>query len=65
MIPRFRVGQNVYFSGGPYRTAANGLYEVIRQLPAAEGEYQYRIKSAREQHERMVKESELKSAMAA
>ena len=65
MIPRFRVGQNVYFSGDPHRTAANGLYEVIRQLPATEGEYQYRIKSAREQHERMVKESELKSAMAA
>jgi hypothetical protein len=47
--------------GFPYRNAAEGSYEVVRQLPYAEaaGEYQYRIKSSNEQHDRVVKESEL------
>lgn len=63
MAHRFRLGQRVRFSRGyPYRNAAVGSYEVIRQLPRAEGEYQYRIKSAQEQHERVVKESELEAA---
>jgi hypothetical protein len=35
---------------------------VIRQLPYGEGDYQYRIKSEREQHERVVKESELEAS---
>ena len=60
MLHKFRPGQMVRFSRGfPYQDAADGYYEVIRQLPYGEGDYQYRIKSAREQHERVVKESEL------
>jgi hypothetical protein len=63
MVHRFQAGQSVWFSGGyPYRNAADGLYEVIQQLPACEGDYQYRIKSPREEHERVVKESELEAA---
>jgi hypothetical protein len=35
----------------------------VRQLPhSTDGEHQYRIKHAREQHERVVKESELERA---
>jgi hypothetical protein len=60
VVPRFRTGQRVRFSGGyPYRDAAEGLYEVLAQLPYREGEHQYRIKSPDEQYERVVKESEL------
>jgi hypothetical protein len=56
----FRAGQRVRLVRGyPHRHAAEGAYEVVRQLPFGEGDYQYRIKSAREQHERMVKEQEL------
>jgi hypothetical protein len=63
MAHRFRPGQSVRFCRGyPYREAAEGSYEVIRQLPQDGGDYQYRIKSAREQHERVVKEHELERA---
>ena len=42
------------------RYAAAGIYEVIRQLPTSNGEFGYRIKSAREPHERAVRESQLR-----
>ncbi|RAI45282.1 hypothetical protein [Rhodoplanes roseus] len=62
MNHKFRTGQNVRLLGGaPYRQAADGLYEVVRQLPYAEGDFQYRIKSGREQYERVVKESEIET----
>jgi hypothetical protein len=60
---RFRLGQKVQFTRGyPYRNSAEGLYEVVRQLPDSDGEFLYRIKSVREPHERVVKESELEKA---
>ena len=64
MTHRFQPGQRVRFSRGfPYRNAADGPYEVVRQLPSStDAEHQYRIKHAREQHERVVKESELEQA---
>jgi hypothetical protein len=63
MSHRFRAGEQVRFTRGyPYRDADAGPYEIVRQLPHGEGDYQYRIKSAREQHERVVKEGELERA---
>jgi len=60
---RFRLGQKVQLTGGyPYRSAAVGDYEIVRQLPKAGDEFEYRIKSSREPHERVVKESELEKA---
>jgi hypothetical protein len=60
---RFRLGQKVQFTRGyPYRNSADGLYEIVRQLPDSNGEFLYRIKSVREPHERVVKESELEKA---
>ena len=60
---RYDTGQKVRFSRGfPYRAAAAGDYEVLGRLPRRDGEYQYRIKSARESHERVVKESELEAS---
>jgi hypothetical protein len=35
------------------------LYDVTRQLPERNGEFEYRVKSRNEPHERIVKESEL------
>jgi len=52
----------LFSRGYPYRTAAAGLYEVVQQLPPRGGDYQYRIKSPSEDHERVVKESELEQA---
>ncbi len=59
---RFRPGQKVQLARiHPFQPAADGQYEVVRQLPDINGELQYRIKSLSEPHERVVKESELKS----
>lgn len=63
MSHMFSAGQMVRLTRGyPYRQAAEGPYQVVRQLPYGEGDYQYRIKSVREQHERVVKERELERA---
>ena len=39
-----------------------GDYQIVRQLPDSAGEFHYRIKSSREAHERVVKESDLELA---
>jgi hypothetical protein len=63
MTHRFRSGQTVRLNRGlPNRSAADGDYKVVRQLPDSGGELQYRIKSVREPHERVVRESELQKA---
>jgi hypothetical protein len=59
---RFRVGQKVQLSSHRSRMAAVGTYQVVRQLPDSAGELSYRIKSSREAHERVAKESELEKA---
>lgn len=57
---KFKIGQSVNFSSGPFgRGGANGIYTVTRLLPLEGDDYQYRIKSADEPHERVVKESQL------
>jgi hypothetical protein len=57
---KFKVGQSVSFSSGPFgRGGANGIYKVIQLLPREGDDCQYRIKSAAEPHERVVKESQL------
>jgi hypothetical protein len=46
----------------PLRNAVAGPYEVLAQLPEREGEFQYRIKSAREPCQRIMKEGNLELA---
>jgi hypothetical protein len=64
MDHRYKAGQSVRFLPGfPNRNAPGGTYQVTRQLPSGDdGELRYRIKTAREQHERVAKESELERA---
>ncbi len=64
---RFKVGQNVFFSprkeGKMQPDAPAGLYQIIKRLPAADdGEFRYEIRSSREEHNRMARESELSSS---
>jgi hypothetical protein len=57
---KFRVGQSVSFASAPFgRSGASGIYKVTQLLPPEGDDYQYRIKSANEPHERVVKESQL------
>jgi len=66
MSHKFHIGQIVEFrpkKGSPI-SAARGAYEILKQLPEQDGELQYRIKSAREEHERIALESELEGVLA-
>jgi hypothetical protein len=57
---KFQVGEIVHLS--PTRNVPGGSYKVIKQLPEINGEFQYRIKSVKEPHERVVRESELRKS---
>ena len=54
---KFQVDEIVHLSPG--RNVPGGSYKVIKQLPEINGEFQYRIKSTNEPHERIIRESEL------
>jgi hypothetical protein len=57
---KFHIGQAVQFSTKPYYVnAALGFFEVTKQLPERDGEFEYRIKNVTEPHERVARESEL------
>ena len=57
---KFKIGQTVHYTSGPYgRGTASGIYKIISLLPPEGDDRQYRIKSASEPHERVVKESQL------
>jgi hypothetical protein len=58
---KFKVGQTVNYTSGAFdRGGASGTYKVTQLLPSEGDEYQYRIKSANELHERVARESQLK-----
>ena len=60
---RFAIGNMVRLSRvTPLRNAVPGLYQILGQLPAREGKFQYRIKSEREPYQRIIKEDELEPA---
>lgn len=61
MAHQFRCGQTVRLRRRG-ANAASGEYTIVRQLPDEGDELQYRIKSVREPHERVAKESELEKA---
>jgi hypothetical protein len=56
---KFKIGESVFFLPKPPSAAPRGAYQIVRRLPAAEGEFQYVIRSAYEDHQRVVKESDL------
>jgi hypothetical protein len=59
-MPKFKLGQTVFLQPTIANPgAATGAYEVTRQLPERNSEFQYQIKSSREPHQRVVRESEL------
>ena len=57
---KFKLGLTVFLERTSLnRHAAPGAYEVTRQLPERNGEFEYQIKSSGELHSRVVRESEL------
>ena len=60
---KFHLGDIVELEQSRSRWASGGIYEVTKQLPKSDaGEYEYRIKSSHESHERVVLERELSIA---
>jgi hypothetical protein len=58
-LRKFKIGQLVNYLGHEH---ASGVYQITQPL-LPEGEaFQYRIKNVNEPHERVAKESELRSA---
>jgi hypothetical protein len=55
---KFQIGQTVFLI--PSLSIPGGAYVVTRKLPERDGEFEYRVKSLNEPHERVVRESELR-----
>ena len=56
IVHKFHLGQMVDYFG---KYAPRGPYIVTAKLPERDGEFEYHIRHAREQHERMARESQL------
>jgi hypothetical protein len=56
---KYRTGQMVTMTASRARATPKGRFEVTRLLPAEHGNYQYRIRSVMDGHERVVVEGEL------
>lgn len=57
---KFAIGQTVRYSPGRQSySGPGGSYKIVRLLPAEGNDYQYRVKSGTDGHERVVKESQL------
>jgi hypothetical protein len=57
---KFDVGQPVYLAPSLELNIPGGAYIVTKQLPEHDGEFEYRVKSVNEPHERVVRESRLR-----
>ena len=60
---KFRIGQSVNYTSGLFGAGSAGsVYKIPRLLPPEGNDFQYKIKSAAEPHERVAKESQLDRA---
>lgn len=62
MTHKYRIGQIVRMAPSRFGDRTGGVYEVVRLLPEANGEFGYRIKAAAEATERAVREHEISPA---
>jgi hypothetical protein len=56
---KFQIGQTVFLTASPRLNIPGGAYIVTKKLPEHNGEFEYRVKSVNEPHERVVREGEL------
>ena len=60
---KFKIGQSVNYKSGQIGAArSSGVYKITQLLPLEGDDFQYKIKSAAEAHERVAKESQLNRA---
>ena len=58
---KFYLGQQVRYFPPRGTYAPRGAYVVTATLPEREGDFEYRIRHVKEEHERMARESELRA----
>ncbi|MGA8696233.1 MAG: hypothetical protein WB689_20775 [Xanthobacteraceae bacterium] len=58
---KFNIGQAVFLERS--LAVPGGACVITRRLPEHDGEFEYRIKSVKEPHERVVRESQLKTEL--
>ena len=54
---KFQIGQTVFLS--PSLSIRGGACVITKKLPERDSEFEYRVKSVNEPHERVVREGEL------
>jgi hypothetical protein len=57
---KFKIGQTVFLAPARSQNIPGGAYIITKKLPENNGEFEYRVKSVNEPHERVVRESELR-----
>jgi hypothetical protein len=60
---KFKVGQTVHYTPGPFGSARPGDVKVMQHLPPEGGECRYRVRSSDEPFDRAVKENDLERVM--
>ena len=60
---KFHLGQTVEFNPPRGIYAPRGAYVVTAKLPERDGVFEYRVRSASEEHERMALENELSAVV--
>ena len=58
-IHKFQLGQIVFLRPSFGRNIPGGEYTVIKRMPEREGQFEYRLKSVNEPHERVATEDQL------
>lgn len=56
---KFKIGESVFVND--VRAPATP-FVVIKRMPERDGEFEYRVRSSYEHHERVVRESQLRAA---
>jgi hypothetical protein len=56
---KYKTGQTVQIGGSPRGYIPLGAYKVVTPMPSNGAEFQYRIKSVKDGHERVVPESQI------
>jgi hypothetical protein len=59
---KFKIGETVFLEPSRDQNLPGGAYIVIKKLPEHDGEFEYRVRSSYEPHERVVRESQLSAA---
>ena len=56
---KFKIGERVYFNSRSRREVPPGPCQIVKRLPAANGEFQYVVRSEYKDHQHVAKEGEL------